>query len=713
MRHFTSTIRPSARGIALGSLVLCACGVLYTPEAVAQEPTLELISYLTNEAAESYVVLYEGRAVQLSGCTTRDEVVRVLQLDPVVDVQLGTRAELESEHELGQHPAIACQPDAALDVELPMQSPIWADLEGSGRYFIEHADKPGHLYSVHSRCVRLKEALRLRARVAQPGVLQAEAAPDITRQVFQLAYHCGNAGPARDNPDAQTPDTDQAWQLFKTEVFLSEQSVGDWVYVAQFNAGSPEQPRIQLLPIYRIDEQSTHDIIWEASERSSRLEDQLAILFGIDPTLAIADLGFEQRRIIAQFPFLSLCIETCNSVEHPPEHAHFSDPALAVSLVPVASTALFSVSDLLGKHQLRWAFATQRSVALRQCDALIHAMRLQPLESPDRAWFDAIEQADAHSAGDTWQYTCHPGPDVSPCMRWVGDGQVLTQRALEKNEDCQERTSLQLNLEGVARIRSPLHVDGREFEQVVIKTSQSDARASLVIDTLPAQAGDASACLFNRFPVAISGSASMALELSGVDVYLSEEAASQALVLVHVENGTLRLHDVGVGAGAASSLPAQRAVRLCNSELYALNTRVTGSEVALQAVRSNVALTGSPDNPAQLTARLHAAFLNSGSRMRLQHASLSAQRAMQLSNAQVRGLSVVFEPFAAGAATSRALRLSRGAQARFRFSSVTGYGCVAQVTGIDSRAEFVFPSNNLHGANSLFSCGSTEAILTE
>ncbi|MGY9047122.1 hypothetical protein P775_19775 [Puniceibacterium antarcticum] len=131
---------------------------------------------------------------------------------------------------LSMHPGLPCAA-AGFDADWPATMPIWADVAGSGLYYLAAPDGTGY-DALPAACTALKSALAIRERLQLPGVLQAMAPPpDLGRPRVVLGCGSGTAAPAEPDAVAGGPG---AWSLHRFEVFLTENSTGDTLYVARY-----------------------------------------------------------------------------------------------------------------------------------------------------------------------------------------------------------------------------------------------------------------------------------------------------------------------------------------------------------------------------------------------------------------------------------------------------------------------------------------------
>ncbi len=685
-------------------------------DAYADDKNPIVASYLTDTDAEVYVALFDGIGVELKGCPSRGAAIDLLQLPDTTPVREDTRAGLVANHDLGSHPAIPCGAQVPFDDTIDAQAPIWADLGGSGRYFIEFPAASGKFYTVPQRCTRLKDALGLRQRISRPGVLQAESGPPASRVALRVDYACGEVvdtggGTPDDGGAVRPPGT--PWQLFQTEVFLSADSLGDWIYVAVYETGHGEQRERFLLPIHRIDGERAHDIIWEGSARTERIENQLATVFGIDPEANVAGLGFDDLRRIRLFPFVAMCVEECDNPAAVFDHAYFLQPGVDLELTAVTSRELTPRVDLVGDTYLQWRYGPGRALDFAGCPALGRALGLR--EQPSRAgdWFATVDAALAAQDNAIPVYRCLPRDPSELCVRHVTDGNPVTQRLLEPDSDCAGARRLRIEISGTAHISDALIIDaGNGISTVEITSGDPQARARLVATSLPARMPFSSSCMFDTFSALITVDNSATLAIRDIDVALAEELSAASVLAVHAEHSVVSLARTRIGSTESASVPPARGVRLCGGRLYAYDTSIVGAEVALHGMHSDVLVAGPADGRAVLGAEHYAVFLNRNSRLRLHRTDVSGRRTLQLRDASLYGSFAALQPRGPAAGT-QALRLYGEAEATLRFSTARDYACVAHFLSPNARASLVFPGNDLAAENQQLVCGVGDFNLIE
>ncbi len=306
---------------------ITALAWLTTP-LLAAEPGLAV--YVTDADEDAYVALYDGQtAVALEGCADPAAARRLLALPADITALETTLGTLEAEFAFGDHPTLPC--DAAFDRDWPATEPVWADLEGSGNYYLKSPSGSDLYYAIPSRCEALKAALAIRERLQLPAVLQGLVAPPDLGEVVVL--DCGRALPT-DEP-ATPPATGEAnWDLFRFSTFLSEASTGDTIYVARYRASTADAPAVYL-PIWRVDGMPAADL----TLRGGRIEEAalraMRNFFGLAPEAAVEALGAEAVSAVRSMVHVDLCLSECEAYAH--RHAAFLNPGIDFGLTEIGA----------------------------------------------------------------------------------------------------------------------------------------------------------------------------------------------------------------------------------------------------------------------------------------------------------------------------------------------------------------------------------------
>ncbi|MDP3896842.1 MAG: hypothetical protein Q8Q62_09210 [Mesorhizobium sp.] len=678
------------------ALLLAGVFAAATLPAIAAPPGLA--AYVTDENEDAYVALYGNVAIELSGCAS-EAAARALVAVPSAAIEQTTLVELRNAHDLG-HPKIPCSPDARFDADFPATTPVWFDLDGTRRYYLSWPTPHGTFYSVPSRCTAIKEAFALRQRIALPGVLKGETAPPQGAIVNEIVLDCGEGQPAPGEPgEGDATALGDRWSLHQTDVFLSETSVGDTVYVAVFNRVTPNGIEKSYLPIHRINGAPSGQAVWEGSNSRGRVEAALAELFGTDPTLPVTMLGFQDVARLDAAVYLDLCLTRCQGYRH--EHGFFPQPGQAFDLVTLPPPLATQRLGLLGETIYRWNFAQARSASFVGCGGLAAAIGMVLPAADASAWGDAVDNAIGAPAEKP--FVCAPRDEL--CRRVVAEGGVVSQAHFNRGSDCQTARRLRLELPKQAVIASTLRLDANGFADVEIVPRDPVGRSRLRV-TLPIVAAAASSCPFEPAPAILSARDLSALRLSRLDIVRSADGPTQELTAMVLENVRVALDHVAIGAGGEGLRPIERTLRLCGAEVYALGGSYLSSLLGLHGLNSRISVAGlDATDLATIGSGSFGLFMMSGSTVRMSWAAVTAPRAVSLRASDLKGTRV---DLAVGQAspTSSGLRLERGASAQFSLSSARGFACLGVFPDPSSSARFTLPVNALAADNTRTNCGS-------
>ncbi len=685
-------MRPFALPLAAALLAATTAATLAAPP--------ELAVYVTDENKDVYVALYDDVAIELAGCPS-ETAARALVALPSAAVEEITLSDLEAGHEL-IHPKIPCSPDAPFDADFPATTKVWFDLAGTRRYYLSWPSPQGTFYSIPSRCTAIKEAFALRPRIALPGVLQAETAPPQGSIVTEIVLDCGDGAPDPIEPGDGEAAVGDHWSLHQTDVFLSEASVGDTIYVAIHNRVTANGIEKNYLPIYRINGAPSGEAVWEGATRRATVEEALADLFGIDPAEPVTTLGFQDVAKLDTAAYLDLCLTRCDGYHH--QNGFFPQPGEAFDLVVLPAPIASQRPGLLGETLLRWEFAQGRTASFVGCDRLTAAMGLMLPGTDSAAWGDAIDRLHADSAAFEMPFVCPPAA-TEICLRRLAEEGVVSQALFARGSDCPTATRLRVELPKQARISSALVLDATDFADVEIVPRDPIARSHLTASLPLINAVASAACPFEPAPAIIHAKDLSGLRLARIDLVRAVDGPTQELTAMILENARVALDHVTIGSGEGTR-PIERTLRLCNAELYVLGGNYQSQLLGLHGLNSRVSLVGAgATDMAVVGAGNFGLFMMSGSTVRMSWAALTAPRAVLLRASDLKGVRV--DLAAGGAApTSSGLRLERGASAAFSVSSARGFACLGVFPDSTATARFTLPTNQLLGDNTRINCGS-------
>lgn len=689
-------MKPALRFLALAAALL--------PPAPLHAATPELAVYVTDQNEDVFVALYEGAAVELSGCPSAAAARKLLQLPAEAAIRESTLDELKTDFQLQDHPKVPCGGEARFDADWPATSPVWADLEGSGRYYLPAPAGGPVFYAIPAACAEIKAALAIRERIQLPGVLQGMSLPPQLDQ--QIVLDCGSAaaeGPTRP-VDSAAPAT---WSLHFFDTFLSAESTGERIYVARFSSGAGDAESVNYLPIWRLDGRPVSEVILEGGSTAEGAEAALRTLFNLPVDAPVTALGAEAVTAIQAAVHVDLCLASCEGYAH--RHALFASPGVDLTLTPVADAVLRTGADELGKERITWEFASRRHAVFAGCGTLVKALGLEPEARPD--WPDLVEGIIEGVAFDASGFDCS-GSGADLCIRRVPDGGSLTSALVAAGTDCGNAMRLRIELPAAVNLPKALVIASTVFQEIAIAPAQGVARS--VVTGLPSlPQTPPSSCILSPAQTLIAAVDAPRLVLSRLDLRRSESSGAGEVVALQAERGTVALQDVTIGGEGAGLLPVERGLSLCHSELYAARSRIAAAALAVQGVASRLLVSGSEAARSAVAGGRFGVLLSAGSALRLHHGDVTAPSTMVLRSASLKASRSSLASGHTAATEGHALRLERGATAELSTSVARGFRCVGTFVDANATATFVLPGNNLAAENSHLSCGAGRLSVLE
>jgi hypothetical protein len=673
--------------------------ILLAAAAPAIGATPELNVFVTDQNADVFVALFEGKAVELTGCASPGQAKRLLHLPDATEVAATTLAKLQAENGYGAQPRLPC-PGAPFDADWSATTPVWADVEASGNYYLPAPSGTGY-FAVPTACAEIKAALAIRERLQLPGVLQGFLAPADLGAPFAL--DCGRA-------DLEaTPQSSGAnvarWSLHRFETFLTADSIGDTIYVARFTpSGDGAQP--SYLPIVRVDGLAARDLIGDAPA-AEIAEGKLRMFFGIAESEAVTLLGAEAVAALRSAAFVDLCLSSCDGYQW--QHTAFIRPGIDLGVSPLPAGVTISSLDALGNTRLDWTFLEGRSLSFTGCGQIAVALGLSAPGIGD--WMAETGRALAAVPAPGAGFDCR-GSAGDACTRRIDDGGTLTLAQFSAEGDCAGRANLRLELGATVKAPQALLLKGLPFKSVHLSPAPDVARARLV-GTQTRVAGGTVSCIPSPIGALIVAHALPRLELERIDLVRMADLSTDENVGIVAQNGAVALDNVAIGAVAEGLASIARGISLCLADLYARNLRIESDMLALQAVRARLLISAqSPDRSAITRTRV-GALLTSGSMMRIDSTDIAAANPLVLRDGRVTGKSAGLTPMVSGPAMGSAIQLERGSSASFTTSSVAGFRCAVSFADPASSASFLLPGNDIGRDNTSRACGPGQFRLVE
>lgn len=666
--------------------------------AAAAQTRPEVRVYVTDAFNDVFVAIYDGKAVQLDGCTLVSDGLRLLHLPEDTPVSETTQARLQAENALGAQPSLPC-PGTAFDTVWPATTPIWADLEASGNYYLPAPSDTG-FYAVPSACAEIKAALAIRERLQLPGVLQGFVAPPDTGPA--LVLDCGRQD--RVDPGASALAGAAQWSLHTYQTFLSAESSGDTIYAARFvKAGDGAAPA--YLPILRLDGKATRDIIQNGGAEAAEAATKLKTLLGIPTDDPVTQLGADAISGLLTAVHADLCLSGCDGYLW--QAASFANPGVDLGVTPLGPGAETTVMDAFGNLRLDWTYLAGRSLFFTGCPALTAAMGLATAGNAD--WAGAVP-APAPAPGTSLD--CR-GTLVDTCVRRLNEGEALTILHFAGSADCAGKNSLRIELPATVSVPQALALVHVPFQTVRLVPAPGVGRARLVATQGPVPPGT-SPCILSPIGALILAAGLPRLELERIDLLrASDDTGTGEVAGLLMQGGVVALDQVTVGTGGEGLSSLARGISLCQADLYAQSLQVEADMLALQGVASRILVSGQPGARSGLARARYGALLSASSLMRAEFTDFAADHPLVLRGAAATGQSNAFAPLQVGISAGSALQLERGSTASFTTSTIAGFRCAVSFGDAASAATLLLPGNAIATDNTASACGPGTFSLIE
>ncbi|RAZ92840.1 hypothetical protein DPM33_02940 [Mesorhizobium hawassense] len=667
--------------------------------AVAEtSPTLDV--YVDDQNNDVFVAVYGEKAVELTGCKLAADGLRLLHLPGSTPAVETTLAKLQSEKALGQQASLPC-PGTAFDKVWPATTPVWADLEASGNYYLP-APTGGGYYGVPTACNEIKTALAIRERLQLPGVLHGLKAPPALGTPLVLDCGRGQAEP----PVAGGTNPAARWSLHRFETFLSAESTGDIVYVARYTPLG-DNPVPSYLAILRLNGKATRDIVVDGGAEAAAAEAQLRALFGVPEGTPVELLGAEAVSALRQAVYADLCLADCTGYQR--ASASFQNPASDLGLTPLGPGTVSPTLDALGNQRLDWTYQDGHSLSFTGCPRLTEAMGLPASQLGD--WMAAAAQAAADSPKPGVSFDCR-GTALDTCVRRLNAGDALTSAQFADAADCTGRANLRIELPALTKAPAALVIGPTAFKTVQIAPAPGVARARLQVSESGIAAGTTS-CILSNTGVLIAAVGIARLELQSVDLVRVSSASNEEVVGILMQGGALALNQTSIGTSGEGLTTVSRGITLCLGDLYAHALHVEADTLALQGIQARVVLSGSPTARSSLSQARYGAVLSSTSSLRADFTDVTAANPLVLRGAQAAGQSASFVPLQPGAMVGSGLQLERGSSAHFTTSTIAGFRCAVSFVDSQSIATLLLPGNDVTHDNINGACGPGRFSLIE
>lgn len=696
-------------------------GYTYSLGASAAQD-FKLAAYVTNENKDVYVAIFGKDAMELSGCKTKESALEVLELPVQTKIAEETLQNLTQEYFLGQHPSIPC-PGVAVDSQISMDHPLWADLEQSKRYYIEYPKDKGVFYSIPSSCQKLKTSFGIRQRVALDGNLQDEKKPGEGRIQQEIALQCSKTSSSTDSSGPETPEPilENGWRVYQAETYLSELGDADLVYVAVYEKVSQGKNRKYFLPIHKIDGEKTTDILWEASERTRKIEKQLKDLFQV--TADISQLPFADIDQLNLNPFVEICLANCQDESKIFQHAYFPHPT-DMDLVPVKELHLQREVNLHGEEEWGWSYGGPKlSVKFSFCPKILKSLGFRKMLASGKGFKEEMDMAIESVEKDAKVFRCQL-PEDNICRRQVAPGDTLTKNHFKKGGECAQKTQLRLEIPAKAILKTPISlnslggtsevVDFPTFKNIeIIGTSKvGRSRIEVVLKENPEM--PTSNCLFDKVPIIFNVRNLEGFSLKNIELLLGEDNTVEKILGIHGESTRLNLDNTQLGAQGEGTAPKNfaRNLRMCRSSLFSVNGQFLADFMNIQGMNSQIFIYGKNTENSRLKSEDYGVVLNSRSTMRVHQTEFLGQKSFQLKDSLLMGTRCSLQT-TKGRSKSQAFRLNGESEVQFKFSSVKEFERIGIFMERKGKIKFILPTNDLVAENDQLSWGEGQFEIVE
>lgn len=660
----------------------------------AAQAAPRLATYLTDANETRFVALFDDVAIELADCAGGDAARAVLGLASDVPEVQGTLNGLTTDFSLGTHPFLPCTETSLAEQSWAADAPVWADLLEGSSYFLAAPDDPTAVYEIPDRCEVIKNALNLRARVQQDGVLQGLFAPE--DRVVVAVLDCGDAAPGSTDPAPDpNPVAEAGLALHTLPVFLTADSLGDTVYVLKTIAADGSTV---VLPVWRMDGIGAPDLVMPGDAGRMR-EQALKALVGIAPDAPVTALGAADVLAVSQALFVDICTQDCADYDH--QHGYFAFPGADLDLTFEGVSADSAGIDLLGGAWRGLAFGQSGRIELAGCDALAQALGI-PAPS-ETLWSELAEDA-LSDASSAQRLSCAVEAGAGVCLRILPEGSPLLATHLMRGADCSQARHLILELPLVIEAGGPLQLDASEFAQITLRPAFGIESARLRIRAETAQ--NTSPCILSRPSRLIEIRGGGVVRFERLEIEPSQAEVPRNTIGIDQHLGRLSLDRVSLGGGADGILST--GLLSCAGAVYAsgliVNAGQTGALLVDTQMLMSAALSGT--RRARLASGMIGLSMISGAEARLDRTDVVAPSALSLRSSELIGTRVALDGPPVATPTGDALRLSQDASVRLLTSTVRAFRCVGLFLADTARAVLILPGNAPEDGNTQVSCGS-------
>jgi len=680
-------------------VILAVIGTI-TP-AMSAEP--ELSVYVTDANEDVFVAVYGNVAVQLVACKNVQEARTVLQLPAGTQARQTTLNRLKADFGYGAHPRIPCGPNTRFDIDWPATSPIWADLTNSGNYYFSAPNDVRQHYAVPSKCTGIKTALAIRERLQLPGVLQGLLAPEGLS--VQIVLDCGNSAIVIE----PVPLSDsEGWSLHRFDTFLTAESTGDTIYVARYRSSNKDIPPAYL-PIWRTSNGASSEIILAGGSLALETETALKNLFGIPTTAPLTPLGAEAVAAVRSAVHVDLCVSNCEGYVR--NHAVFVSPGTDLGLTKIETKVFSQRLSRLGEEQLVWRFEQNRDAVFTQCNLVLDALGLRPQGNEAIDWLASVDAGLLATSQPGREFVCRTRP-AAICIRRVAGTTSLTNAHFSEGPDCPGASHLRVELPESVRMSGPILLSGSNFKTIELVPSPGVAQSIIAVKS-GRITESVSACLLSSPEVLVFADGLPRLILHRLTLHRADGNTGGEVVAIQVQNGTLGLDNAKIGDDREGVVPIERGIVLCQAELYAVDSSIRASALAVQGIAARTLLSGTLTSPLLIGPSRVGLLSSEHSSVRLHHVKVAASKPVVLRGAHAVGTNLDLSSGGDSMGSSTGVELERGASATLTTSTILGFRCVAAFGDAGSKIDLILPGNNLARDNTHLACGPGQFTVME
>ena len=665
--------------------------------SLAEDRAPTLADFIEEDGRIVYVGLFQDEAIELKGCQTKQEAANLLDLQSHHKVLAMNKKDLKEQHALFSYPAIPCNSTVSFDSTIPANMPLWADREQTRKYFLTVPKTNGTFLSIPFSCRNLVAAFGIRKRYSQPEFFHDEPPPSevITKEI---ALGCGKPtkGLQKTSAKEDLKNSQNGWALEKAEIFLDETKPDYFIYVASYSENHEDSRRSYFLPIYSIDGEPSHDIIWEGSERTENIEKKLMDMFSVDSIHDQGEKDFSDLIHSRSVPLMSVCFEKCKDSQYRPKHFYINQKENKATFFLIQNLGLSVTTNNIGQQEQLWNYSPRQSLSFENCSTLTQALSLTHDSTNSSEWLDSFKTR-SHARAGSQLFKCHP-PQHHVCRRAILDSQELTARHFQQGETCAGKIHLILEITGNITQSQSIGLDADSgFHTIEIKGLPfSDSKAKIVGHGIKTKHTHQSGCLFEPLPT-LFFSKNITLRVSHLDIVWSKNSPPSNTLAFEIEGGSTILHQVNIGLHGSQFEDWGHGLRLCQGILFANESGIRASQTGMHAMRSKLSFHQSL-GASSLQVNDTGISLHANSLLRLHQVTTIAGVPIDANNSIIYGEFVNLQAND-HALKRQGLRLTGPSHITLKNSSLQGFENVARIHHPQARVNLLYPTNDLQNDN--------------